>query len=107
MRIGLTSAEKSTIMNGIVTGGPKQHGLGSNGHSLIKENKGNQHMLAMIFKFFLQTGEYDFFVQRLRNAANTIGKPTDMDSTFFKDDDNSVRTRHCSVYQSSDTMSED
>lgn len=54
----------------------------------------------MIFKFFLQTGEYDFFVQRLRNAANTIGKQTtDMaESNYFKEDDNSVRTRHCSLY---------
>ena len=65
-------------------------------------------MLAMIFKFFLQTGEYDFFVQRLRNAANTIGnQATENESNFMKDGNESVRTRHCSLYQSSDNISED
>lgn len=98
LRMGLTAAEKSTIMDGMVSGGPKPHSAGGNGPAAMKDNKGNQHMLAMIFKFFLQTGEYDFFVQRLRNAANTIGKKTDMEANFFKDDDNSVRTRHCSLY---------
>lgn len=37
-------------------------------------NNGNTGyvMLSMIFKFFLQTGEYDFFIQRLKNAALTL-----------------------------------
>lgn len=28
-------------------------------------------MISMIFKFFLQSGEYDFFIKRLRNVAAT------------------------------------
>jgi hypothetical protein len=27
------------------------------------------HMVAMIFKFFLQSGEYEFFVRRLKNLV--------------------------------------
>lgn len=32
----------------------------------------------MIFRFFLQTGEYDFFVQRLRNAAQALDRQTSL-----------------------------
>lgn len=29
-------------------------------------------MLSLIFQFFLQTGEYQFFIQRLKDAAKTL-----------------------------------
>ena len=38
----------------------------------------------MIFKFFLQTNEYDFFIQRLRNAAISIDKQSNLTSSYNK-----------------------
>ena len=65
-------------------------------------------MLAMIFRLFLQTGEDDFFVSRMQNAASTIGQQeAKLYRNYFKDDGISVRTHHYSLHQSSDTISED
>lgn len=52
-------------------------------------------MLGMIFKFFLQTGEYDFFVQRLRNAAMTMDRQTNLADAYQREA-GGARTRHCS-----------
>ena len=51
-RNGLTQAEKSILVDGIVIGTKFK-----NSKSPLKENKSNQHMLAMIFKFFLLNGQ--------------------------------------------------
>lgn len=33
------------------------------------------HMVTMIFKFYLQSGELDFFIRRLRNLVTTAPAP--------------------------------
>lgn len=39
-------------------------------------NSSNYQMLAIIFRFYQQNNEHDYFIQRLRNAVMTIERQT-------------------------------
>jgi|LauGreDrversion4_2_1035121.scaffolds.fasta_scaffold1236422_1 hypothetical protein len=36
-----------------------------------QELAADSHMVLMIFKFYLQSNEYEFFIRRLRNVTGT------------------------------------
>ena len=45
--------------------------------------EGGSHMVAMIFKFYLQSGESDFFVRRLKNLVTIpLAQPTTAPSDY-------------------------
>lgn len=44
--------------------------------TLTRELEANSNMVIMIFKFFLQSYEFDFFVRRLKNVASTRAAQT-------------------------------
>ena len=66
--IGLTIHERNCIMDEL-----KAHDENLRSHLSYRQKEQSSHilMLLMVFRFFLQSGESDFFVKRLRNLVKT------------------------------------
>ena len=66
--IGLTIHERHCIMDEL-----KTHEENLKSHQSYRQKEHSSHilMLLMVFRFFLQSGESDFFVKRLRNLVKT------------------------------------